>query len=118
MNGQQRDGGKTDYSKLNIVKSIIELKNYRGYKKILFLRPFSNSYIGYLDENFFGYTVPEGQDTSHWLMEPKEAIDYYLDNTFFQNPTLEYDIFVSKPMFRPYVNALQLKFDNGNKTKK
>jgi len=119
MNGQQRDGGKTDYSKLNLVKSIIELKNYRGYNKILFLRPFSNSYMGYLDNDFFGFTVPNGgeQGTKHWLMEPKEAIDHYLDKTFFHNPSLEYNTFISKPLFRPYVNALRLKFDNGNKTK-
>jgi hypothetical protein len=54
MNGQQRDSGKLDYSKINPVKSIIELKDYRGFKKILFLRPFSNSYIGYLNTNL-GY---------------------------------------------------------------
>jgi len=119
MNGQQRDGGKTDYSKLNLVKSIIELKNYRGYNKILFLRPFSNTYMGYLGDDFFGFTVPDGgeQGTKHWLMEPKEAIDHYLDKTFFHNSSLEYNTFISKPLFRPYVNALRLKLDNGNKTK-
>lgn len=119
MNGQQRDGGsKTDYSKLNIVKSIIELKDYRGYNKILFLRPFSNSYIGYLDSQFFGFMVPEGGgDTKYWLMEPKEAIDHYLDKIFFHNPSLEYNTFVSKSLFRPYVNALRLKFEKGNNKK-
>ena len=118
MNDQQRDSNKQDYSKLNMVKSIIELKDYRGFKKILFLRPFSNSYIGYLDSQFFGFTVPEGGgDTKYWLMEPKEAIDHYLDKIFFHNPSLEYDTFVSKSLFRPYVNALRLKFDNGNKVK-
>ena len=117
MNGQQRDSNKQDYSKLNMVKSIIELKDYRGFKKILFLRPFSNCYMGYLDSQFFGFTVPEGGDTNKWLMEPKEAIDHYLDKTFFHNPLLEYDTFISKPLFRPYVNALRLKFDNGNKIK-
>ena len=118
MNGQQRDGGKTDYSKLNLVKSIIELKNYRGFKKILFLRPFSNTYMGYLGDEFFAFTVPEGENnTKYWLMEPKEAIDHYLDKTFFHNPSLEYNTFISKPLFRPYVNALRLKFDNGNKIK-
>jgi hypothetical protein len=60
--------------------------------------------------------VPEG-DTNKWLMEPEEAIDHYLDKIFFHNPSLEYSTFVSKPLFRPYVNALKLKFDNGNKTK-
>jgi hypothetical protein len=113
MNGQQRSK-EIDYSKINPVKAIEEIKDYRGYKRILFLRPFSNTYMGYLDNQFFGFTVRE-EDTRHWLMEPKEAVDYYLDNTFFQNPTLEYDIFVSKPTYKGYVNALKLKFDMGNK---
>ena len=112
MNGQHRDSG--NYSKINMIKSIVELKDYRGYKRILFLRPFSNTYMGYLDNQFFGYTVPV-EDTKHWLMEPKDAIDHYLDKTFFHNSSLEYNTFISKPLYRPYVNALQLKFDKGNK---
>ena len=118
MNGQQRDSGgcKQNYSKINMVKSIVELKDYRGYKRILFLRPFSNTYMGYLDNSFFGFTVQEA-DTRHWLMEAKEAVDHYLDNMFFQNSSLEYSTFFSKPLYRAYVNALQLKFDNGSKTK-
>jgi hypothetical protein len=109
----------TDYRQLNIVKKVQIINNYRGYDKILFIRPFPNVYLGYIGENFFGFTVPDGgeQGTKYWLMEPKEAIDHYLDKTFFHNPSLEYDTFVSKPLFRPYVNALRLKFDNGNKTK-
>jgi hypothetical protein len=116
MNGQQRSR-EIDYSKINPVKAIEEIEDYRGYSRILFLRPFSNTYMGYLDNQFFGFTVRE-EDTRHWLMEAKEAIDHYLDNTFFHNSSLEYNTFVSKPMYRPYVNSLQLKFDNGNKTKK
>lgn len=117
MNGQQRDSGnRQDYSKINLVKSIIELKNYRGHKRILFIRPFSNTYMGYLDNDFFGYTVQEGKQQL-WLMDPEEAIDHYIDNIPFKYPSLEYDTFYSKPMYRPYMNALKLKFDNGNKTK-
>jgi hypothetical protein len=115
MNGQQRSR-EQDYSKINPVKSIEEIKDYRGYKRILFLRPFSNTYLGYLDNSFFGFTVRE-EDNKHWLMDAKEAVDYYLDNTFFHNSGLEYSTFFSKPIYRGYLNALKLKFDNGNKTK-
>ncbi len=112
MNGQQRDSG--NYSKINLIKSIIELKGYRGYNRILFLRPFSNTYMGYLDNQFFAFTVP-AEDTKHWLMEAKDAIDHYLDKTFFHNSSLEYNTFISKPLYRPYINSLKLKFDKGNK---
>jgi hypothetical protein len=121
MNGQQRDSGgnsKQNYSKINLIKSIVELKDYRGHKRILFLRPFSNTYMGYLGTEFFGYTMPEG-NTKYWLMDPEEAVDYYLDNIPFKYPSLEYDTFYSKPMYRPFVTALKFKLDksNGNKTK-
>ena len=111
-------GKFNDYEQLNHMRKIQVISNYRGYDQILFMRPFPNTYLGYIGNDFFGFTVPDGeQDTKHWLMEPEEAIDHYLDKTFFHNPSLEYNTFVSKPLFRPYVNALKLKFDNGNKTK-
>lgn len=48
MNGQQRSSGQKDFSKINMVRAIEEISDYRGYKRILFLRPFSNTYMGYL----------------------------------------------------------------------
>jgi hypothetical protein len=113
MNGQQRGSREQDFSKINPIKSIQELKDYRGYKRILFLRPFANTYMGYLDDEFFGYTVRDQDGVSRWGMEAKEAIDYYLDKTFFHNPSLEWSTFMAKPLYRGYVNALRLKFDKG-----
>lgn len=66
--------------------------------------------MGYLDNSFFGYTV-NNEDTGRWLMEAREAIDYYLDRLFFTNSTLEYDTFISKPLYRGYVNSLKYKYD-------
>jgi hypothetical protein len=114
MNGQQRDSGKQSYSKINMIKSILELKDYRGYKRILFLRPFSNTYLGYLDNQFFGFTVQEG-DTKHWLMDIKDAVDHYLDKTFFHNSSLEYNTFMTKPIYKPYVTALKFMRDKSEK---
>ena len=113
MNGHQQRSKEVDYAKINPVKSIEEIKDYRGYKRILFLRPFSNTYMGYLDNHFFGFTVREG-DNKHWLMDAREAVDHYLDNTFFHNSGLEYSTFFSKPIYRGYLNSLKLKFDKGN----
>ena len=69
--------------------------------------PFPNTYMGYLDDDFFGYTVDE-KDLKKWMMDPEKAIDHYLDNIFFHNPSLEYNTFYSKKEFRPFVNALNM----------
>src|SRR5688500_5551443 len=103
-----------DYSKINIVKQIRELKDYKGYKRILTVKPFINTYIGYMDGVFFGFTVPDldpnekdeqkkRRNRNLNFMEPEEAIDYYL-NTFheiFRNPALEYQTFYSRAGYRP-----------------
>lgn len=128
MNGQQRASAPAkDYSAINFVKKVQLLANYKvksankTYKRILFTRPFSNTYMGYLDGEFFGFTVPEGSDTKYWLMDVDEALDYYFKKTWFHNSSLEYDIFNSKPEYKPYINALKYRLDNidnGNKTNK
>lgn len=115
MNGQQRSK-EVDYAKINPVKSIEEIKDYRGYKRILFLRPFSNTYMGYLDNQFFAFTVREG-DNKHWLMDAREAVDHYLDNTFFHNSGLEYSAFFSKPIYRGYLASLTFVKDQYDKKK-
>lgn len=126
MNGQQRSSDKKDYSTLNLIHQVQVLENYRGHERILFMRPFANTYFGYLDNDFFGYTVPtEGPDRTYWLMEAKEAVDYYLDhfNIFFRIPNLEWSAFYSSDTYRPYIVALKFKHDqlvkkeNGNKDK-
>lgn len=107
MNGQQRANYNPNYDKINIVKMIKTLQNYRGYNKILFIMPFPNTYLGYLDDNFFGYTVDE-KNLKLCMMSPEKAIDHYLDNTFFHNASLEYNTFFSKKEFRSFVNALNM----------
>lgn len=107
MNEQGR--AKPDFSKMNPLHGIEIIKGgYRGYNNIIFLRPFANAYMGYLDDDFFGFTVPE-EKHDLWLMESKQAIDYYLDKTFFHIPQLEFDTFLKKDEYRIYVNALALK---------
>lgn len=102
-----------DYSKLNLIKQIQVLENYRGYKKILFIRQSPNTYLGYLDNEFFGYELPAGTETKYWFMEAKEAVDYYLDKTFFHIPTIEYDTFIKIKDCYPYITALKYKLEKG-----
>lgn len=113
MNGQQRSKESTDRI---FLPEVTTLENYRGYKKILFVRPFSNAYLGYLDNDFFGFTVDQSQ-LDGWLMDVKKAVDWYLDKTFFHNPVLEHDTFIAIPNYSPSVKLLKMVKDNGNKTK-
>ncbi len=108
MNGQTR--AAPNYQDLNPIKKIHILEDYRGYKKILFMRPFSNVYIGYLDDDFFGFEVREEDGLKRWLMEAKEAVDHYLDKIFFHVPSDEYDIFSRK--YKLQINALDMKKEN------
>lgn len=112
MNGQQRSKSEPDRIFLPEIKT---LYNYRGYNKILFARPFAGSYMGYLDNDFFGFTVPKGNGIDHWLMDTKEAVDYYIDNVPFKIPSLEYDTFVNRKEYAPVVKLLKMVKD-GNKT--
>lgn len=130
MNGQHR-ATYTDLSKINIVKQIKELKDYREYKRILVLQ-FGDVYMGYLGEDFFGFKVPEldpkekdeDKKIKHrqlWFMEPQQVVDYYFENfnPIFRNPQLEYNTFNSQSVYKPYLTALKFKLEksNGNKTK-
>lgn len=117
MNGQTRSA-PPNYSNINPLTKVQLIQDYRGYKKIFFLRAFGNAYIGYFikdsDPEFFGFTVPE--EKKHlWIMEAKEAIDYYLDQLFFHNPVLEYDIFKAKPEYGIFLTALKMKMDQNEK---
>lgn len=108
MNGQQRAASESDRIYLPEIKT---LEDHRGYKKILFARPFAGSYMGYLDDDFFGFTVPEKQGLTHWLMDVKEAVDYYIDNVPFKIPSLEYDTFVNRKEYAPVVKLLKMVKD-------
>lgn len=104
MNGQRRD-----YGPLNSVKKVQVIKNYRGYKLILFVKPFANSYIGYLDDDFFGFIVTEKDSTEKWMMDARQAIDYYLDKLFFKDSGGEYVYFKNNPEYKQAFNSLLLK---------
>ena len=112
MNDQTR--GSTNFEPINPVRKVEKIENYRGYDTIYFLRPFANTYLGYLGDQFFGYTVPKTDDR-YWLMDAKEAIDYYLDKMFFHNSVLEYDTFSRKEEYKSYINALKMVKENDNK---
>lgn len=110
MNGQQRSNGpQKDYSPINIVKQVKKFKDHRGYKSILYIRPFFDTHMGYLDNTFFGFKDRD-QKT---VLEPLEAIDHYLDKIpeIFRNPSLEYDMFNGKDLYKPYLNALKMVKD-------
>lgn len=112
---------KEDLSIINPIHKIKIIKDYRGYKLILYLKAFANVHLGYLDNNFFGYAIPLIKDESKLsseermkyyeilTMEPQQAIDYYIDNVFFKNPVLEFDTFIRKTEYKVYVNALKMK---------
>lgn len=111
MNGQTR-AKPTDFSNINPIKQIRVLENYRGYKKIIFLRPHANIYMGYLDDDFFGFTVNEKDGFKQWLMEPEKAVDHYLDKIFFHIPSIEYNSFAVKPEYKVFLNALKVYKEN------
>lgn len=119
MNGQQRNNGSSTAKeqKRIFLEKVETIENYRGCKRILFVRPYSNTYMGYLDDDFFGFTVDQNQ-LDGWLMDAKKAVDWYLDKTFFHNPVLEYDTFLSKQTYAPNVRLLKMvKEDYDNKIK-
>ena len=97
----------SSFSKINLVKQIDELKDYRGYKRILVIKA-DNVYMGYLDGDYFGYTVPEGL-----FMTPEQVVDYYFKNfhPIFHNSEIEYNEFNSKETYRPYITALKYKLE-------
>jgi hypothetical protein len=116
MNGQRRDSyDPSDYSKINFVKQVEKFENHRGYKLILYIRPFYDTHMGYIMDNdaFFGFKHPNPKS----MLESLEAIDYYLDKVpeIFRNPSLEYDMFSSKELFKPYLNALNFVRDESKK---
>ena len=121
MNGQQRSNNpQKDYSQINIVKQVQKFKNHRGYKLILYIRPFWDTHFGYLDDTFFGLKINSISNVyrqKFMLMEPLEAIDHYLDNIpeIFRNPSLEYDMFANKDLYKPSINALNFVKDSGKK---
>ena len=111
MNDQTR--GSTNFEPINPVRKVEKIENYRGFDVIYFLRPFANTYLGYLGDQFFGYTVSK-KDERYWLMDAKQAIDYYLDKVPFKVSTLEYDMFIRKEEYKSYINALKLVKDNND----
>lgn len=125
MNGQTRSHYEKDYSAVNIVRQIKELKNYREYKRILVIK-FGNVYMGYLGEEFFGFKVPDlDPDEKNeatkirirnlYFMEPEQVVDYYFENfnPIFRNSSLEYNTFAAKKEYKPYMNALKLRLEKG-----
>jgi len=124
MNGQTRSSEFTskDYSKLNLVKQVKVLENYKGYSKIYYIKPFINTHFAYLDGMFMGFTVPAPRTDQKYMdlmfMDtPEQAIDHYHKtiHMVFRNPGLEYSQFFSKDEFRPYIQALKFKMDSDNK---
>lgn len=114
MNDQKR-GSSANFEQINPVRKVEKIQDYRGYDTIYFLRPFANTYLGYLGDQFFGYIV-SADDKRYWLMDAIQAIDHYLDKIFFHNSVLEYDMFMRKEEYRAYINALKLvKENNDNK---
>jgi len=122
MNGQSRSSSSPesttkDYSGLNLVKQVQVIENYRGFKKIYYIKAGEFYHFAYMDGDFMGFM------RENWFTQPKEAIDYYLDkiNIIFRNPGLEYSNFMGRPEYLPYINALKFKMDgssdsdNGNK---
>lgn len=115
MNDQSRE--KPNYERLNPIHAVKIIENYTPpapynidtplIKKIIFLRPFANTYMGYLDNDFFGFTVSETVQ-KYWLMEPKAALDHYFTHIFFHNPKLEYDMFKAKGIYDLYLSAIKM----------
>lgn len=116
MNDQTRSSA--NFEQINPVRKVEKIENYRGYDIIYFLRPFANTYMGFLGDDFFGFTVAADDKEKYWLMDAKEAIDYYLDKVPFKLPTLEYDIFSRKEEYKPFITALKFVLDNTNKNDK
>jgi hypothetical protein len=105
-----------DTSRLNLIKQVQRIEGYRGYKLILYINCYPFAHMGYLDQDFFAV------ETTEKYLSPTEAIDYYLDKTFFHTPALEMDMFLNykqnkKEIFKPYVNAVRYVYDQIYKKK-
>lgn len=98
-----------DLTRLNTVKQVKKIENYRGYKRCLVLTPNSNPYFhcGYLDSQFFAY-VSSGYN----LYEtPEQVIDNYLKiPEIFRNSSLEYDIF--RKEYKLYMNSVKIAYES------
>lgn len=102
---------QANYYKINPIRQIQRIENYRGYKLILYLPVILDkhiSHLGYMDKDFFGY---KAKVTSSTGITPQAAIDFYLDVMYFKDPSLDYSTFKNDNKYKIYMNSLQLLYD-------
>jgi len=105
---------KKDYSKLNFVKHIQRLENYRGHKTIIFY-PAYDCYMGYMDDDFFAFQVPKNVQKK--ILSPTEVVDYYKDKIFLKSPEIDFNTFVAIERLAPFMNAVRFVYDQEKKMK-
>ena len=112
MPNLRRRVSQANYYRLNPIRNIQRIENYRDYKLILYLPVVIDKHIahlGYLDHDFFGYKAKLASSTG---ITPQQTIDYYLDIMYFKSPELDYVTFKNDNNYKIYVNSLQLLYDS------
>lgn len=104
--------GKKDYSKINFVKQVQKLYNYRGYKKIIIFCTM-DVYMGYKDDEFFAFRLPSGSKKT--FLAPKEAVDYYEDKIFIKSPQLDYKTFKPLKQYNWILESVNLVYGGDKK---
>lgn len=105
-----------DLGRLNTIKQVQQIENYRGYNKCLVLTPNVNPYFhcGYLDDAFFAFT---SSANAAFLETPQQVVDYYLQiNPIFRNSTLEWNIY-SKD-YKLFINSVKVAYESSKSNNK
>ena len=101
-----------DLGRLNTIKQIQHIEDYKGYKKCIVLTPNSYPYFhcGYLDDNFFAFTSSVNKPI---LNTPQQVIDRYLEiPQIFRNSELEWNIY-SKD-YKLFMNSVKMTYEFTN----
>lgn len=101
-----------DLSRLNTIKQVKTIDNYRDHNLCLVLTPISNPFFhcGYIDDKFFAFKATE------LLQTPQQVLDYYLDKIpeFFHNSELEY-VTYSKD-YKLFMNSVKIAYETNKPT--
>jgi hypothetical protein len=113
---------ESEFPKMNPIRQVQKIENYRGYKIILYLPIItgdSMTHFGYLDRDFFAFKLRKKSrtDKTSFLFDtPHMAIDYYLDKMYFKNSQMEWDGFANINEYKTLVTALKFVYDSLYKT--
>ncbi len=107
----------SEFPKLNPIRNVQRIENYRGYKLILYVPLITANYMahfGYLDRDFFAFKLKAKNklDRTSFLFDtPQKAIDFYLDTMYFKDSKTEWDGFANINAYKTHINCLKFVHD-------